>query len=231
MNFYVAILVGSFFLTSCGGKNKNGQAPSNDSISNPLNSEGTVKEELSRKKATLISLIGEHNLYSISGNMGANGMVDYFVENNKWSASGSSNLGGMREGYDIELSKNDLIKLQSMKIVVSEDLTVSLFCNNKEFFKTTFQEDGMSYFLKKSPKDYEFNIPTDLKSNSTFIDEYLYLNAKDNVKRSEIAFVDIAQVDADAMVLKYNTKTNEFELNLFCGVCSGNSSYIFKKTN
>jgi hypothetical protein len=129
------------------------------------------------------------------------------------------------------LSKDDLNKLLSMKLVVSEDLSLSLFCNNKEFFKTLFQEDGLSYFLKKSPKDYESNISINLKPNSTFIDDYLYLYAKDNVKESEINYVDIVQVAADAIVLKYNTKTNEFEMNLFYGDCCGNSSYIFKKNS
>lgn len=223
-----AILVTSFILTSCGSENKNSQTKSNDSTANRVNSDSTDKEELSRKKSTLINLKGEHKLSSISGFMGANTMVDYYIENGKWIASGSSLSGGMREGYDIELSKDDLKKLQSMKIVVSEDLSLSLFCNNKEYFKTPFQEDGLSYFLKKSPKDYESNMSINLKPNSTFIDDYLYLYAKDNVKESEINYVDIVQVAADAIVLKYNTKTNEFEMSLFYGDCCGNSSYTFK---
>ncbi|MEX0635929.1 MAG: hypothetical protein WD135_04105 [Ferruginibacter sp.] len=226
-----AILTTSFILTSCGGENKNSQPKSNDSTSNAVNSDSTAKEELSQKKSTLINLIGDHKLSSISGFTGANTMVDYSIDNGKWIASGSSNSGGMREGYDIELSKEDLKKLQSMKIVVSEDLSLSLLCNNKEYFKTPFQEDGLSFFLKKSPKDYESNMSINLKPNSTFIDDYLYLYAKDNVKESEINYVDIVQVAADAIVLKYNTKTNEFEMSLFYGDCCDNSSYTFKKTS
>ncbi len=98
MTILGAILVASFILTSCGDENKNSQPKSNDSTSNAVNSDSTVKEELSRKKSTLINLIGEHKLSSISGFMGANTMVDYSVENGKWIASGSSNSGGMREG-------------------------------------------------------------------------------------------------------------------------------------
>lgn len=228
MSIFGAILFTSLILASCEGEIKNSQTKSNDSTSNKVNADSTVKEELSRKKKTLINLIGEHKLSSISGFMGANTMVDYNIENGKWFASGSSLSGGMREGYDIELSKDDLKKLQSMKIVVSEDLSLSLLCNNKEYFKTPFQEEGLSYFLKKSPKDYESNMSIHLKPNSTFIDDYLYLYAKDNVKESEINYVNIVQVAADAIVLKYNTKADEFEMSLFYGDCCDNSSYTFK---
>ena len=86
----------------------------------------------------------------------------------------------------------------------------------------------MSYFLEKSPKDYEFGMPINLESNSSFIDEYLYLYVEDNVKESEINNVDIAQVGADAVVLKYNTKSSEFEMILFYGDCCENSGYTFK---
>jgi hypothetical protein len=231
MTIFGAILFTYVILTNYGCENKNNQTKSNDSTSNAVDSTIIIKEEISRKKSTLINLKGEHKLSSIFGFMGANTMVDYSIKNGKWIASGSSISDGTREGYHIELSKDDLKKLQSMKIVVSEDLSLSLVCNNKEYFKTLFQEDGLSYFLKKSPKDYESNMSINLKSNSTFIDDYLYLYAKDNVKESEINYVDIVQVAADAIVLKYNTKTNEFEMNLFYGDCCDYSSYTFKKTS
>lgn len=221
------LVVVSVILISCGGENKNSQPKASESKSNVENSPSTVKKELSRKKSTLTNLIGEHKLSSISGFMGANAMVDYSIENGKWIASGSSISGGMREAYDIELSNDDLNKLKSMKIIVSKDLSISLSCNNKEYFKTPFQEEGLSYFLKKAPKDYESNMSINLNSKSTFIDEYLYLYARDKVKESEINYVDIVQISADAVVIKYNTKTNKFEINLFYGDCCDNSTYIF----
>ena len=153
MPIFVLPIFVSATLTSCGGRNntKVPQIKSNDSASMSLNSEKIVEKELSQKKSTLIKLKGEHKLSSISGFMGVNTMLDYYIENGKWIASGSSNSGGMREGYDIELSKEDLKKLQSMKIFVSDDLSISLICDNKEYFKSPFQEDEMNYLLKKTP--------------------------------------------------------------------------------
>ncbi len=224
--FATAILL-SAILISCDNE-KNAVNESKDSTEKSEKADDVVKEEISEKKSTLIKLKGDHKLNSISGFMGANTMVDYTIENGKWTASGSSNMGGMREGYDIELTKDDLKKLQTMKIVVSDDLSVSLYYNNKEYFKAPFKEDGFSYSLKKSPKEYSSHMSENLKANSTFIDDYLYFYAKDNFKETELENLDIVGVLADAVVIKYNTKTNEFEMSLFYSACCDNSIYIFK---
>ncbi len=224
--FATAILL-SAILISCGNE-KNAGSESKDSTEKAAKADDIAKEEISEKKSTLIKLKGDHKLKSISGFMGANTMVDYSIENGKWTASGSSNMGGMREGYDIDLTKDDLKKLQTMKIVVSDDLSVSLYYNNKEYFKAPFKEDGLSYSLKKSPKEYSSHMSENLKANSTFIDDYLYFYAKDNFKETELENLDIVGVLADAVVIKYNTKTNEFEMSLFYSACCDNSIYLFK---
>ena len=107
-----AILL-SAILISCGEKNKDASNESKDSTEKSEKADDISKEEISEKKNTLIKLKGDHKLNSISGFMGANTIVDYIIENGKWTASGSSNMGGMREGYDIELTKDDLKKLKS----------------------------------------------------------------------------------------------------------------------
>lgn len=216
----------SLLLTSCG--NSTSETKVGPKKDESADSNFAVEQKMSQKKIDLINLKGEHKLSSISGFMGANTMVDYIIENNKWLASGSSIYEGMREPFEIELSKEDLKKLQSMKIVVSEDLSVSLYCNKKEYFRAPFQEDGLSYFIKKSPKDYSSQMPENLKPNSTYIENSLYLYVKDHVNESEINSVDIAQVAADAVVIKYNTKTKDFEMVLFYGDCCDQSTYVFK---
>lgn len=113
-----------------------------------------------------------------------------------------------------------------MKIVVAEDLSVTLFCNNTAYFKAPFQEDGMTYLLKNSPKD--LNIEEALKKSTVLIGDYLYLYAKDNLSEKETNTLDIAGVGADVVVIKYNTKTKQFEMNLFYGDCCDSSTYVFK---
>lgn len=177
------------------------------------------------KKKTLNGLIGEYKLTHIDAFTGANNMMDYSIQKGEWVASGSSNSGGMRENHDIDLSKDELASLQTMKIVVADDLSVTLFCNNKAYFKAPFQEDGMTYLLKNSPKD--LNMEEDLTKTTVFIGEYLYLYAKDNLSENEINSLNIAYVGGDVVVIKYNINSEYFEMTLFNGGYYDTSTYVF----
>jgi hypothetical protein len=227
MSILGAVVLASFIITSCG---------SNEAIKKEVKSKDTKEvevkkieaEPISKKKEVLTNLIGEHNLNSISGASGANAMFDFGLENGKWTGSESANSGGMREAYDIEITKQDLQKLKSMKIIVDKDLKVSFSCNGKMYFVSPFKEDGMSYFLKASPKDFSFSLPENLKAETTFLDEYLYLYAKDKIAETDLEFLQFVGILADSAVLKYNTKTKEFELTIFYGECCDNATYIFK---
>jgi hypothetical protein len=117
-----------------------------------------------------------------------------------------------------------------MKVEVAEDLTVSLLCNNKIYIKVPFKEEGFTYLLQNAPKNYSQShiLPPTLQAKSTIVNKALFLFAKDFVPETEISSLDIAQVGADVMVLKYNTSEKQFELNLFYGECCDESTYIFK---
>ena len=220
------ILLSFFAFINCSGETVGKQSNNKDS-SFVFNTIDLTKEEISSKKLILSEGIGEYKLNSISSLMGMNSLVDHHIENDKWIASGSSNSGGMREGYDIDLSEDDLAKLNSMSIIISNDLTLSLSCNGMTFFNTPFKEDGMSYFLNKAPSEYSTYMSENLTENNTIIDEYLYLYAKDNCEESELTFINIAEISADAVVIKYDFKIKQFEMVLFYGDCCDNSTYIF----
>ena len=182
----------------------------------------------SKKKALLTELVGEYSLHSISGAMGANSLVDYNVVNGEWKASGSSIAQGMREGYEIELSADDIQKLKTSKIIVADDLTVSFVCNNKTYFKAPFSDDGMTYKLKKKAEDFSFQIPKELTPASTFIKDVLYVYAQDNIPSKDIQDVDFVGVEADAVLISYLQKSQNFEVSVFFGECCSNAIYTFK---
>ena len=83
------------------------------------------------KKEILSTLVGEHYLESISGFAGANTLYDYVKKNGKWTASGSSINRGMREGYKISISAQDLTRLNTMKLILNPDLSLQLYVGNK----------------------------------------------------------------------------------------------------
>jgi hypothetical protein len=225
--FQGTILLSFFAFNICSGESSGRQINEKDS-SIVFNTIDLTKEGISSKKLILSEGIGEYKLNSISSLMGMNSLLDHQIENDKWIASGSSNSGGMREGYDIDLSEDDLAKLNSMSIIISNDLTLSLSCNGTTFFNTPFKEDGMSYFLNKAPSEYSSYMSENLTENNTIIDEYLYLYAKDNCEESELSFINIAGISADAVVIKYDFKVKKFEMVLFYGDGFDKSTYIFE---
>ena len=183
---------------------------------------------LERKGALLSKLVGKYSLLSISGAVGANGMFDYLVEDGRWSASGSSISQGMREPYDIDLTANQLRQLESMRIVVKKDLSVDVVCDEKIFHSSPFNADGLDYSLSKPPADFILNVPKELTTKSTFIGDDLYLMARDSISYNELLRCNIADIDADSLVLRYNLKSKGFQLSMFYGDCCDSSTYFFK---
>jgi len=220
------------FLTACNyGTKKQPEVNEKFSNTDTTGIDASVQkadEPLSKKKELLTSLIGDSKLVSIEALTGANGMVDYSKENNNWIATGSSTSEGMRESYDIEMSNSDIKKLNSMKINVSNDLTVSIICNGKTFFLTPFKEDAMEYHFKRTPKEYS-DVNPKLNKNTTFIGNDLYLFARDYIPNNQIEILDIVGVMADVATISYSTEAKEFTLNLFYGECCDFSSFKFKK--
>jgi hypothetical protein len=230
----LAVLTWSCNPPESGTPPASGQNPVESEASDP-GSEPSPEAEvakkaapMSKKKELLTSLVGEYQLESISGAMGANTMVDYNLVEGKWAASGSSNNGGMREGYNIELTEKDLNKLATATIKVAEDLTVTYSCAGKPYFTLPYKENGLEFRLSKSLEDYILGVPKGLTPNSTILEGDLYLLAKDGIAADELKEIDMLEVGADAAVLSYNLQAKEFELTLFYADCCDNSVYTFR---
>lgn len=188
----------------------------------PKSSKCYIIKEKIRQISILTKLIGEHNLYSITGLMGANGMIDYWLENGNWFANASWLTAGRREGMKIKLSNGVISKLKSIKILISKNLDIILLSNEKEIFKTKIQADGLSTFLKKIPNDEYSPRLDDLKKidasiySSTFDNEYFYLFIEDKVEKSVISEINVDEdLEFSTIVLKFNLETKQFELYLY----------------
>ena len=94
-------------------------------------------------KEILSKLVGEHYLESISGFAGANALYDYEKKNGKWIASGSSINAGTREGYKITISAQDLSRLNTMKLVLNQDLSLQLYVGNKLIITAPFSDNDV----------------------------------------------------------------------------------------
>ena len=225
---FASILIYSFSLVSCGPSEKEGPSSTKSEPEEQVDENSPEEaEEMSRKKELLNSLVGIHTLESIEGLMGVNTMVDYSIHDAVWLASGSSNSGGTREAYPIELTNEDQKDINSLQISVSEDLTITFSASGKKCFSVPFSEE-LKLSLKKPVGDYNSVITDKISSATTFINEDLYLFAKDGFDEGALTGADILDIGADAVMLTYNESSKSFELSIFYADCCDAGIYTFK---
>ena len=232
---FISLLATSVVLASCGSAETTDDSATNDETSEQSNDENSdetsynseQEEELSRKQELLTSLIGDYTLESIEGMMGVNTMVDYSIHDAQWLANGSSNSGGTREAYPIELDNEDQKRLNSYQITVTEDLTVKFSVGGKEYVSVPFSEE-MTMSLANPVDDYSSVITEGLSGSTTFINNNLYLFAKDGYAERALEGADELDVASDAVMLTYDEDSKSFELSIFYADCCDTGIYTFK---
>jgi hypothetical protein len=61
----------------------------------------------------------------------------------RWTAGGSANSGGMREGFDSQLSKEDKKILDGIRIQVTDSLELVVKINSEEILRIAYREDPL----------------------------------------------------------------------------------------
>jgi len=203
-----------------------------ESDSTKVNGDSESKEdEMSAKRKLLTSMIGKHKLNSISGNVGMNAMFDFVVKDGIWKGEGSANEGGEREGYDLEIGDAELEKLNSMCIVVSEDLTVSLEINGTSMYKIPFDEKLTELKIDKASDHLKFDeVLPKITAENNVINSWHYLLVRDDLSEAKMTELDIpGSFVADLLIIKVSENLNEFNVEMKADVCCDNAIYVFKK--
>jgi hypothetical protein len=183
-----------------------------------------LKAPPSLKRKTLTSLVGTHPLMAISASAGANTLLDFYKENGKWTADGSSLHQAQREGFDIELIQDDYDKLASYTITVQADLTVVIACKNKHYFTIPFNDNGI-FFDLNTANDY-LMLPPNLSETTTFQADKLFLFATDKITEAVSSELTVNEMFiGNAAYLFYDNKEKTFELFFFNG---DPTSFVFR---
>ena len=173
------------------------------------------EEKISEKQALLIDLQGKHSLSSISGFSGANTMYDYLQEGSRWVAEGSSIHQGRREPFDIDLDTREYRILNELQISVKNDLSIDILLGDSVVLSIPFNKKGPFIHLSGNTEDYVLRIPDSLDSNSTTINNELFLAIEDGVSNAKLSPIDIVIGISDAYKLIFNLLEGRFELTLF----------------
>lgn len=183
-----------------------------------------LKAPPSLKRKTLTKLIGVHNLQAIAAAAGANTLMDFYIENGKWTADGSSIHQAQREGFDIELIQDDYDKLSSYKLIVQEDLTIVILCKEKPFFSIPYNDKGMVYQLKQTNE--HALLPPNFSENTLFNEDKLYLFATDQIDESTTSELTVNEMYiGNAAYLYYDTQEKNFQLFFYN---SDPTNFVFK---
>jgi len=210
---------------SCGSvTTENNDDKQNSTQDQDQNEDDKIKD--SPKSELLSELVGVHTLISADGVVGANTMLDYQKNAESWLASGSSIMAGERDGFDVELSEDDLNKLNTMKIIVNDDLSVILECNGEIVVEIPYSNSGLQYSLAQNTEDY-IMMPEGITEATNIEGDYLYLYARDELPEDITSVIDVLQVFGDVAVIRYDMVFEKFELMLFYGECCDASSYYF----
>lgn len=181
------------------------------------------------KKEIIEKTRGVYNLNSISGLSGANTLFDTQKEKGKWSSSSSVNIGGTREEYKNNLSKLDILLLNSMRIEIDENLTIRLFSGENQLLESAFNENGMDYRIKEKSKEKMNEKLAILSSSTIFQKKNLIILADDQIDFSNTLEGNFDITTSDNLILSYSVEDNSFLLDIFIGGCCDNSTLTFTK--
>ena len=158
-------------------------------------------------------------------------MYDYLQEENRWIAEGSSIHQGRRESFDIDLDKREYSILNGLQISVKNDLNIDVLLGDTVVLSVPFNKIGPFIHLSGNAEDYVLRVPDSLDSNSTIINDVLYIAIEDEVSNAKLSPIDLVIGISDAYKLTYNVLEDEFELTLFYADCCDNAIYVFKNQN
>lgn len=231
------LLAGYLFCTlsmaacSSAEKETTDKKESSKEVKDSSDTKGEVVEEQSEKFKLLTSMIGKHELSYIDGMVGMNSMFNFSSKDGVWKGEGSSNEGGERDGYDIEIGNMQLKKLKSLSIVVSEDLTVTLEGNGKTYCVIPYDENLKELKLDNSKEYMEYDvIPKDLSEEKSVFNSWHYLLVRDDLSKDLLYDINAAGAfDADYICIKVSENLKEFQMEMRAGACCDQATYVFKK--
>jgi hypothetical protein len=186
----------------------------------------TSEVRLKPKKEALQSAVGTYYLESVSGAVGANGMFDLYKENGVWKSTSSAISGGMREGYENDLSSDERSLLSSTRITVDSVLTVRLVVRDEILLEIPLTENGMLYKMDKPSLSVLDEVLKKLSPSTTYVEEELYLAALQSVDYSKALPVEIS---SGMLVLSYSPGSGSFLIHI-AESCCANNMLVFAKS-
>ena len=185
------------------------------------------KSYVSKKRKITTGLIGEYKIEKVSRLIGANAMEDFYFENKKWKASGSSISQARRQPYKVDITNEDLSILNTLKIVVNKDLSIDLISKNQIILTIPYNDENNLFEVNKleSDKSYESSLYDKISQNTIFFEGCLiYSELQYNEDKLKFGLVPHC-----SLLFKYNLLEKRFIITSDSFELSGFHDYYFTK--
>jgi hypothetical protein len=154
------------------------------------------------KNEWLGRLTGTHKVKTGSGMGGANTMYECYKENGRWMISESGISNGQRDGSASVADAETSRKLNTLKIVVSTGLSVSIECENQVYFSIPYDQIRIS-------------------------DEGLSILNKENTDESIVSGINPLGLYGDVVKLEFNRNESQLILRIEQSECCNSVAYSF----
>ncbi len=197
----------------------------------PFTADLTSEIHIGTKAEILADAVGDYPLHDIGGSGGANGMWDTWKEHGRWRSNSSGISNGMREASPVDLSRDDLKRLDGLHVLVTPDHGVHVMNGKRSLLDIPFKADAMPYALSKYPDNgVSLERYKAMSARTAVVDEALYLLVRDDTGlAAEMSGAYAEGIDDSVVVISYSLVGHAVSIDFVDGNCCGGTDFLFSR--
>ena len=173
----------------------------------------------------------EWALEEAEGSYGANAMTSLQKDaKGRWTAGGSSISGGMREGYDTGLSKEEKRLLSGLRILVTDSLDVVVKTDAQELLRIAYSDDPLFALDHITPEADGIGRIHAYRGKPSLTIGDINIATTDRGKFDDVLKVDALPFDTPtAAHIEYGIAGDAFRISLISADCCASQDLAFRR--
>lgn len=192
----------------------------------PVHAHQTSEIIIGSKREVLTQAIGSYALDSVSGVGCPSGVWASWRDKGRWKSNFSVVVDGHREVSDVNLTRVDLHRLNSMTVTLDTSLVTRLSVDGKVLLSIPYRDAGMQYEISQPLNvgiEYEISQPLNsvmedhlktLSPTTSVYNEHLYLLARDAIDFAPAMSGNYLSNDVGIVTVSYAVVGKTFDVYL-----------------
>jgi hypothetical protein len=189
------------------------------------------KQRLSKKTVFGWLRGGEWALERAEGQYGANAMTSLWKDaKGRWKAGGSAITQAMREGYGLDVSKDEKRLLSGLRIFVTDSLDVVVNSDAEELLRIPYSDEPLFALDEITPETDGIGRIHAYRDKPGLTIARLTIATTDRGKLADVLKVEALPFDTPAAVhIEYGISADTFAVSLISGDCCASQELVFKR--